>query len=51
MEKSEALIFWKTSNGREKRNEIWDVQAVVQRMWGNIGLVAFKVFLRSFSAL
>ncbi len=51
MEKLETSIIWKTSDGRAKQSEIWDSRVAVQQIWGTFGLVAFKVILRSFSAL
>ena len=53
MEKSKTSIIWKSSDQRAKRSEIWDSRVVVQHtcIQGTFALVAFKVILRSFSAL
>ncbi len=43
-------IFWKTSDRRAKRSEIWDLWVVVTYI-GYFGLLAFKVILGSLGAL
>ncbi len=51
MEKSKSSIIWKASDRGTKRSEIWDSWVVMQHIKGTFGLLAFKVILRSFSAL
>ncbi len=42
-----AIFF----NYNRKTGEIWDSRVVVQHIWGNFGLIAFKVSLGSFGVL
>ena len=49
--KKKTQVPGKTSDRRAKLSEIWDSELVVPHIWGILGLVKFKVILRSFSAL
>ncbi len=49
-EAKNLIYIWKTSDRRAKRSEIWDPWVVNQHIRGTFGLLAFKVFFRSFGA-
>ncbi len=51
MGKPKTSIIWKTSDSREKRNEIWDARALFQHIWGTSDFAAFQVIWGSFVAL